>query len=63
MANLTPKEREQVAKEVAEQEKQQFAEWVKIQESLGFTVEGDSFANAQVIEIPKGPTYDDTPGA
>ena len=53
-----PKERQrELAAKACELEEQvQFADWVKIQEDAGFTVEGDSFATAQVAELPEGPT-------
>lgn len=42
--------------------KLEFAEWVKLHEDQGYTVEGDSFTNATVVGIPEGPTYDEEPG-
>jgi hypothetical protein len=59
-----PKEKQrklaQAANELAEQAA--FQDWVKIQEDAGYSVSGDSFANASVTEIEAGPSYNDKPG-
>jgi len=57
------KARKASAKQDALDEKQRFKEWTQIQEEAGYTVEGDTMANARVVELPEGPTHDDTPGA
>lgn len=45
------------------EEQHRWESWKKIQEDAGYTVEGDSFANAKVVELPEGPTHDLAPGA
>jgi hypothetical protein len=57
------KARKAAEKEVAENNKKDFAEWKRLQEEAGYTVEGDSFANAKITDIEDGPTYNDNPGA
>jgi hypothetical protein len=56
------KQRELAAVAVGLEEQVRFEDWKQIQEEAGYTVEGDSFANATVSEITEGPTYDDKPG-
>ena len=57
------KARKAAEKAAERDEKQRFKEWKLLQEEMGYTVEGDTFATAFVVEIPKGPTYDEKPGA
>ena len=59
-----PKEKQRKVAEKANalQLELDFAEWVKIQEDAGYTVTGDSFANASVVELPEGTSYNDKPG-
>jgi hypothetical protein len=49
--------------QAAKDEKERFAEWKQFWEDEGFTVTGDSLANAVVSELPEGPSYNDKPGA
>lgn len=56
-------DRKKAVKTAADAEAERFAVWVDIQEDAGYTVEGDSFRNAVVAELPDGPTYHDTPGS
>jgi hypothetical protein len=56
------KQRELAVKAVALENQLAFAEWRKLWEDEGYTVEGDSFATASVTELAEGPTYDETPG-
>jgi hypothetical protein len=55
--------RKKAQAQVEKDEAQRFADWVKIQEEAGYTVEGDSFATARVVELPDGPTHESRPGA
>lgn len=59
-----PKERQRelAVKAVDLEEQVRFLDWRKLQEDDGYTVEGESFADARVVELEAGPTYDDTPG-
>lgn len=49
---------EAAAAQAEADEKQRWDNWVKIHEEAGYTVEGDSFANCRVVELPEGPTHD-----
>ena len=55
-------QRELAAKACDLEEQLRFAEWVKVHEKAGYTVEGDSFISAIVTGLPEGPTYNEEPG-
>lgn len=56
------KARKQAEAAAAKAEQARFDEWVDVQEEAGFSVEGDTFATARVVELPDGPTIDANPG-
>jgi hypothetical protein len=60
-ANVEARELAATATELEEQLR--WEEWKKVQEDAGYSVEGDDFATARVVELPEGPTHDVTPGA
>ena len=54
----TEADRKKAEKEAAQLEQQRFDDWKKVQEDAGHTVTGTTFQDAQVAELPEGPTHD-----
>ncbi len=60
MANQ--RDRDRASKQAEKDEAARFADWKKLQEDAGHTVTGTSMREAQVAELPAGPTYNDGTG-
>ncbi len=56
------RDRERAVKQAEKDEAARFADWKKIQEDAGHTVTGTTMREAQVAELPSGPTYNDGDG-
>jgi hypothetical protein len=52
------KARAKAQRDAERAERQRFADWVELQEKAGYTVHGDSFSTARVVELDDGPTHD-----